>query len=155
MFGSTALCSKDLWAHDSDILMRSIVTEAFLELSFSVLSTTRIPGRSKHLKLAEVTKHEDRMKNKGQFTAGIVCVLKGMSCGFWRISEQKGTGTTHKGKHHKLWYFLLSKSDCISFSLWYPYCCLLSYLAFLVMPFLSWACSRFLETDFHISAYTH
>lgn len=36
------------------------MTKAFLELSLSVLSTTRITAGSKHSKLAEVTKHEEQ-----------------------------------------------------------------------------------------------
>lgn len=41
------------------------------------------------------------MKSKDQFNAGRVSALKGISCGFWRTSEQKAG--THQGKqHHEL-----------------------------------------------------
>lgn len=41
------------------------------------------------------------MKSKGQFNTDRVCVLKGVSCGFWRTSERKAR--THQGKqHHEL-----------------------------------------------------
>lgn len=68
--------------------MRSIMTKALLELTLSVPGTMRITVGSKYLELAEVTRYEECMNNKGQFNAHVVSVLMGISCGFWRISEE-------------------------------------------------------------------
>lgn len=71
------------------------------------------------------------MKSKGQFNAGRVCALKGISCGFWRTSEQKAG--THQGKQYHELQDLLPRLVLLPTVL-DTFCCLLKHLTFLVMP---------------------